>query len=417
MSDELRQRLQEIATAAGNAARDGDVAGVRAKVRKGRRRRMVVATGVVVMVAVASVGVVVALDGSPDPSVAGGSWEACGQDVETAAGAAFDDATVFTDDGPVGLRLDPLHTTDSAEAYVAAETTYAASGVDRFAVVNVDGSPLALWVVDGDGRVVGTGRPTGGYPDDLVVTPPDSTWMDVGFEVRSCGDVAGTSRGDVLPPGDYDIVAGIGVAPAPTGQSDRPGRAAAVVLAWSVLIVGEGDDAPAVDSQCGAVWPQDAVTSTGGDELGIRLDGPADLGEVAPQDPTDGDPPGAAFTVTAANTSDAELEGWTGHPWIVVVRDRTIVGTTGGMDDVGLDATMEPGTSMDYDAWVPLHDCTTVGVGEHANSGGGDPLAPGTYELYAVMEFFFTTPAGDDGPGQDRTDVTAVGGPWTVTVP
>jgi hypothetical protein len=58
-----------------------------------------------------------------------------------------------------------------------------------------------------------------------------------------------------------------------------------------------------------------------------------------------------------------------------------------------------------------------VGVGQHSNTGGGDPLPAGTYELYAVMGFFFTTPAGDDGPEQDRTDVTAIGGPWTVSVP
>ncbi|NDL60537.1 hypothetical protein [Phytoactinopolyspora mesophila] len=417
MTDELKRRLQEIATAAGNAAGDGDVIGVRAKVRKGRRRRMVAATGVGVMVAAVSVGVVVMFDGSPTPSVAAGSWEACGQDVETAAAATFGDATVFTDDGPATLRLDPLRSAGSARADVAAEMTYAASGVDRFAVVNVDGAPMVLWVVDGDGRVVGTGRAAGTYPDDLAVTPGESTWMDVGFEVRSCGDVAGTARGDVLPPGDYDVVGAAGIAPAPAGQPEQPERAAAVVLAWSVFTVGEDDGGPVVDSQCGAAWPRDAVASTSGEELGIRLDGPADLGEVAPQDPVDSDPPGAAFTVTATNTSGVELEGWTGHPWVVVVRDGIVVGTTGGTDDMGLEATMAAGASIDYDAWVPLHDCTTVGVGQHANTSGGEPLAPGTYELYAVMGFFFTTPAGDDGPGQDRTDVTAIGGPWTVTVP
>ncbi|NED97700.1 hypothetical protein G1H11_20585 [Phytoactinopolyspora alkaliphila] len=416
MTDELRQRLQEIATAAGSAARDGDIAGMRARVRKGRRRRMVAATGIGVMVAAASVGVVVALDGSPEPSVAGGAWEACGQEVETAAAGAFGNADVFADDGPVSLRLDPLNATGSGEVYVAAEMTYAASGVDRFAVVNAGGSPLALWVVDAGGRVVGTARPVGTYPDDLVIMPQDSTWMDVGFEVRSCGDAGGTARGEVLPSGDYDVVGAVGVAPAPAGQSDEPTRAVAVVLASSVLTVGEKGDGPAVDSQCEAAWPQDAVPSTDGHELGLRIEGPADLGEVAPQDPDDGDPPGAAFTVTATNTG-ADLEGWTGHPWIVVVRDGVVVGTTGGMDDMGLDASMAAGASIEYDAWVPLHDCATVGVGEHADTGGGEPLPAGTYELYAEMEFFFTTPPGDDGPEQDRTDVTAIGGPWAVTVP
>ncbi|WP_166348394.1 hypothetical protein [Phytoactinopolyspora limicola] len=414
MTDDLSQRLNEIATAAGKAAHDGDVAGVRAQVRQRRRRRMTGAAGVSVGIVGASVAVALALDGSSDPSIASESWDACGQDVKAAAGAVFPGATVYTDDGPVGLRLDPTTTSGSAEVYVAAEMTYAASGVDRYAVVNAAGAPLSLWVVDGDGRVVGTGEPVGSYPDDMAVTPQDSTWMDVGFELRSCGGIDGTARGELLPPGEYDVVGGVGVAPASSGPVDA---AAAVVLAPAVFTVGEEVEDPLFNAQCGAEWPGDVVTSTDGYELGLRLDGPADLGDVAPQDPTDGDPRGAVFTVTATNVSDADLDGLTGHPWIVVVRDGVVVGTTGGVDDIGLEATMAAGASIDYEAWVPLHDCTTVGVGEHANTGGGDPLPAGTYELYAVMGFFFTTPAGGDGPEGDRTDVTAVGGPWTVTVP
>jgi Flp pilus assembly pilin Flp len=212
MTDDLRQRLNEIATAAGNASRGGDVADVRAQVRQRRRRRVTGAAAVSVGLVAASVAVALALDGSSEPSVADGPWEACGQDVETAAGAAFPGTTVHTDDGPVSLRLDPpAQAASAAEVYVAAEVAHSASGVDRYAVVNAGGAPLSLWVVDGDRRVVATGEPVGAYPDDHAVTSQESTWMDVGFTLRSCGGIAGTTRGDALPPGEYDVVGGVGV--------------------------------------------------------------------------------------------------------------------------------------------------------------------------------------------------------------
>jgi hypothetical protein len=415
MTDDLTRRLEEIAAAAGNAAGDGDVGAARSRVQRRRRRRIGVATGVGVVVVTSAIVVPLALSGpaDQDPAVTGGSWEACGQAVDTAAGAAYGGAPVHWDIGPVALRLDLPGDPRAAEAWIAGVVTHADGGGDDYAVVHADGAPLALWVVDDDGRVVGVGRPIGTYPEGLEVTPRVTAWTQVGFEVASCGDVAGTSRGDLLPSGEYEVVGGVGVAP---DTSDEAGSAAAVVIASAELTMLP-EEVPEVDASCGATWSEDAIASTDGYDLGIRLDGAADLGDAAPYDPQDSDPAGARFAVTATNTSGTGIAGSTGHPWIVVVRDGVVVGDPGGSTDEGLDATLAAGASAEYDAWVPLHDCTTVGVGEHADTTGGEPLPPGTYELYAVMDFHLTTPAGDDGPEKNRTDVTAVGGPWTVTVP
>lgn len=412
MSDDLTRRFEEIVAAAGNAAGDGDVAGTKAQVLRRRRRRTGVAMGAGVVAVTAAIVVPLALSGPPGPDVADGSWEACGQDVEAAAAAAYGGASVHTDDGPVDLSLDLIAEARAGEAWVAAEVTHAASGVDDYAAVDVDGAPVALWVVD-DGRVVGLGRPIGTYPDVLAVTPRGPTRWDVGFEVASCGDITGTTRGDLLPPGEYGVVGGVGVAPDTSGEVDS---AAAVVIASASLTMLP-EEVPEVDARCGGAWSEDVVASTDGYELGLRLDGPNDLGEVLPHDPIDGDPAGARVIVTVTNSSGTALEGTTGNPWIVVVRDGVIVGDTGLNTPQVLDATLAPGAAAEYDTWVLLNDCTTVGVGDHAGTSGGDPLQPGTYELYAVMGFDLTKPAGDEGPEKNWTDVTAVGGPWTVTVP
>ncbi|ACQ81210.1 hypothetical protein Bcav_2965 [Beutenbergia cavernae DSM 12333] len=409
--NELSRRLDGLADAAARAAGDAPVGEV---LRRARRRRVVRRT----VPAVAGVAVVAAAALLVPPAVqlwrdgaTPASGTACGRPVETAAGEAFDGAEVLGEDGPVAVGAGANATVESGDDLaVGVGVSYAASGVDSYELVpDADGSYAAIWLVDDDGLVVGVAVPdTVGQLETTSVTPEADVWIDGAYQLWGCD---GESLAGAVPTGEYELVAAVAARP---GNVEDP--APSVVLsAPAGLRVGTADPLENLGA-CGSQWPAGVEATTDGYELGLRVTAPADLGDAVPFDP-DADPPGEGleFPVTVRNDSGAELVGWTGHPWLVVVRDGIVVGVPGASDDVGIDATMTPRAELELGAWMPLHDCATMG--QDPETGLGEPLPPGEYEVYAISHFFFTEPAGTEGPEGDRTDVTAVGGPWLVTVP
>ena len=71
------------------------------------------------------------------------------------------------------------------------------------------------------------------------------------------------------------------------------------------------------------------------------------------------------------------------------------------------------GDHADYDARTSAFDCTTTGVGTHANTGDGDPLPAGQYEVWAVMSF---TGDGLTPTRADRVGTDVAGGPEPFTI-
>ena len=122
---------------------------------------------------------------------------------------------------------------------------------------------------------------------------------------------------------------------------------------------------------------------------------------------------GDELVVRATNTGTSAIAATTGHPTVVIARDGVIVGGLDGHDDIGLAADLAVGGHADYDATTNAFDCTTIGVGEHANTGDGDPLPAGEYEVWAVMTFFGDglTPTHADRPG-----TLVAGGPAPFTI-
>ena len=160
----------------------------------------------------------------------------------------------------------------------------------------------------------------------------------------------------------------------------------------------DGDPVPQDPIACGA-------PTAGLEALASQESNPAPLGlEVRVAD---------ELVVRATNTGTARIVATTGHPTVVIARDGVIVGGLDGHDDIGLAADLPVGGHADYDAATNAFDCATVGVGQHADSGMGDPLPPGEYEVWAVMTFIGDglTPTRDDRPG-----TLVAGGPVPFTI-
>ncbi|UZN02428.1 hypothetical protein [Cellulomonas sp. S1-8] len=378
---------------------------VRTRVRRSRRTRAA-ARGAVALTGVAAVALAVpwALGGSGrGPAVAQGDWPAqftrCGASVTGTEGA--DDA------GPLSVTIENARATIGADR-VALVTTSVSADPGAVAEVHQAGTEVSLLR---DGVVVGVeddAAPVVVHEPELRQDPPapgTSVWS-FGTGIVSCAQYPDGGGDPRVPAGEYDLVV------AQTVDWRAPdGRNASTVVSrtWPVTVTeDEGVDAPLPDECGGDAAELAAIAGPEANPFAVTLD--ADVPPVAAA--------GAdlRFTVTATNEGTAAVAGWTGHPDVLLTRDGRVVGVPGASDDLGLDATMSPGTSIGFDAWTALHDCTTLGVGEHVSTSDGDPLPPGEYEVWVAMELFLTTPAGTDGPEGDRTDVRLVHGPWPLTL-
>ncbi len=393
---------------------------VRARVRRRRRVRAagrgavaLVAVGVVALAGPALVGSVLGGTGHGPSSGAMGDWPAqfarCGMPV----------ADVVATDSPVSTTLEVApDRIDASRQWSAALRTDVDPAVTGEAwVVGTDVSLVS------DGVVVGVQEGWGlRLLDDVLPVEPGSPvttplFTDLLADVRSCASYEPRTGGSSGEPGDPRVPAGVYdvVVTQTVAWFTADGTTHAAQASATHRVEVSDDDTPSElpgepdPEQCGG--DADALALLAGPEanpFAVTLD--ADVPTHAPT----GEP--LRFTVTATNEGTAGVEGWTGHPWVLLTRDGQVVAVPGAQDDIGLDATMPPGASTGYDAVTELEDCTTLGVGEHAGTSGGDPLPPGDYEVWVAMDFFLTTPAGDDGPESDRTDVHLVYGPWPVTL-
>ena len=99
-----------------------------------------------------------------------------------------------------------------------------------------------------------------------------------------------------------------------------------------------------------------------------------------------------AGTVTITNVTNRRIEGLSAsQPDIYVTQHDRIVATPLPQDDVGLALELAPGAARDFRTQGSLRRCSDQ-----------QPLAPGRYELHAVLRF---------GDG-----MAAAGGPWSLDV-
>ncbi|WP_106188437.1 hypothetical protein [Umezawaea tangerina] len=157
---------------------------------------------------------------------------------------------------------------------------------------------------------------------------------------------------------------------------------AAVVLAacGRAVETGGGDVVQAVPG-CGQ--RADGLTATGVLALTGRFPGSVERG-------------GGTFagTVTVTNNGQA-LKGDTSElADVVVVRDGKVVGAPLPKDLVAKPLDLPAGASADFPATGSLRECD-----------GGEPLAAGSYQVFAVV----SVNLGGQG-------VVAVGGPWSLDV-
>jgi hypothetical protein len=110
-------------------------------------------------------------------------------------------------------------------------------------------------------------------------------------------------------------------------------------------------------------------------------------------------------TVTLTNPADIRIRGTSAsQPDIFVTEAGEIVATPVARDDVGVLLDLAPGASRVFDATGSLLRCSPeVGPG----SSGEQPLAPGRYEIHAVLPVL---------GGEEGRSVTVLGGPWALEV-
>jgi hypothetical protein len=107
------------------------------------------------------------------------------------------------------------------------------------------------------------------------------------------------------------------------------------------------------------------------------------------------------FKLTNTSNQALDLFGTPYGPWVVVVKDGIVVGGTSGENQPGKAWPLTPGQSVTMESAFDAHRCTRDG------SERTEPLAPGSYQVYAYKDFMHSTDTG-------RDDVIAAGGPWTV---
>jgi hypothetical protein len=102
-------------------------------------------------------------------------------------------------------------------------------------------------------------------------------------------------------------------------------------------------------------------------------------------------------TVTVVNRSDRRVEGLAAsRPDVYLLQSGRIVATPLPRDEVGLQVDLAPGAGRDLTATGSLTSCSAA-----------RPLAPGRYEIHAVLPI-----VGTDG----TMSAPAVGGPWSLQV-
>ena len=100
--------------------------------------------------------------------------------------------------------------------------------------------------------------------------------------------------------------------------------------------------------------------------------------------------------VSLVNDGDTAVSALTAvQPDLVVTRNGRIVATPLPRDDMADLVELEPGATRSYRATADLVDCAT-----------GAPLAPGTYEVYALLDV-----RGPDGEARLARE-----GPWPLEV-
>lgn len=116
-----------------------------------------------------------------------------------------------------------------------------------------------------------------------------------------------------------------------------------------------------------------------------------------------------AVTVTATGTAGRVTGTTSPYADIYVARAGEIVATPLPKDLIGRRLDLAAGASQTFTARGSLRQCTPDSTGTPASTpadGTGAPLAPGRYEVYAVVSVI-----GDDGK-----QVTSSGGPWMLEV-
>ena len=246
-----------------------------------------------------------------------------------------------------------------------------------------------------DGIVVGV-QDVDGAPADLdaaaaATTMPDELFPLVSYRVgglSSCDPAGG-----LLAPGAYDLVVTETVARVDADGARHAARASART---TVTIVDAELATSASATACGA---------SDGDLQ--RLADPAlnaapiAVSATVPTAMSTADTAGLDVTVRYTGTDGALVSS--GSPVVVLTRDGAIVGGFGtGASGTG------PGMWVTVGAEGPVGSCATAATGTDVRDLGGEPLPPGSYELWAVTTAHLTTPAAHD--------VQVAGGPWPVTL-
>jgi hypothetical protein len=194
----------------------------------------------------------------------------------------------------------------------------------------------------------------------------------------------------------------------------RAGVVAAVVASTAVVVAAgayavlPGDDAPPVAAPVKPTTTLDPKGVRGfacGSSLTSSLTGAPALrfDPATPVATRDADGRFLRMDFKLTNTSDKALDlfGTPYGPWVVVVKDGIVVGGTAGENQPGKGWPLAAGQSVTMESSFPASRCTADA------SVGTEPLAPGSYQLYAYKDFLHNTDAG-------RDEVVAAGGPWTV---
>jgi hypothetical protein len=134
-----------------------------------------------------------------------------------------------------------------------------------------------------------------------------------------------------------------------------------------------------------------------GDELGEARPGPLGLTASFPGRVRGMERRTFEGTVTVINHSDRRVEGLAAsRPDVYVLESGRIVAMPLPRDEVGLQLDLAPGAVRDLTATGSLTNCSAA-----------RPLAPGRYEIHAVLPIVLR-----DGSSIDP----AVGGPWSLEV-
>ncbi len=176
---------------------------------------------------------------------------------------------------------------------------------------------------------------------------------------------------------------------------------AAVIAIAAVAVVPNlgGEDTPVAGTRQAAGL---TVGGCGGAVSGeARADGPITLEASPAVQPVSGRPDYLTVDVRITNTTDAVLKDLVSlpNPQVSVVQAGKVVATPLPARTKGILVSLQPGETKSVATTIGLRHCSG------AATQTGEPLAPGSYQLYATQTF---TPTSGGEP------IEAQGGPWTV---